>query len=369
MGLRADDDLVAWFATRNVLLVLDNLEHLREVAAVVSKLLVGDVIVLATSRAPLRLSVEGELPVEPLPSEAAVELFVSRAAAAGARIDADATVAEVCRRLDNLPLALELAAARTKLLSPEVLLQRLDATLPLLTGGAVDLPERQQTLRATIEWSYDLLPVDTQTAFRRLAVFRGSFTLEGAEAVAAAPLDQIAALVDQSLVKSLGENRFSLLETLREYAREQLDQAGEATEYELHHARWYLARLEEIEPVLRGLRASEFLAWYTADEDNLRAMFDRLTRLAPIEAARATDLLWPYWFARGGLEESRGRMQTLLANDLPAAPRAVVLRRLGDTEVLRGDLDAAEWALNEAIELADPAGEGQTAGHAFRGLA
>jgi predicted ATPase len=144
VGLHPDDDVLAWLAAKSTLLVLDNLEHLQGVAALVSELVVGEVVVLATSRAPLHLSAERELRVEPLADAAAVELFVSRAAGAGRRIEADGTVAAVCRRLDNLPLALELAAARVKLLSPEALLQRLDAALPLLSGGAVDLPERQR---------------------------------------------------------------------------------------------------------------------------------------------------------------------------------------------------------------------------------
>ena len=136
VGLRPDDDLVGWLASRRVLLVLDNLEHLEGIAAIISELLVGEVVVLATSRASLHLSAERELPVEPLPDEAAVELFVSRAAAAGRHLAADETVAAVCRRLDNLPLAIELAAARAKLLPPVALLQRLDEALPLLAGGA-----------------------------------------------------------------------------------------------------------------------------------------------------------------------------------------------------------------------------------------
>ena len=254
VGLQPDDDVAGWLASRRVLLVLDNLEHLQGVAAVVAELLVGEVVVLATSRAPLHLSAERELPVEPLPDEAAAELFVSRAAAAGRHLAVDETVTAVCRRLDNLPLAIELAAARAKLLSPAALLQRLDEALPLLAGGAVDLPERQRTLRATIEWSHDLLDPDAQAAFRRLSVFRGSFTLDAAEAITGADLDQLAALLDHSLLKALGDERFFLLETLREYARERLDEAGETAEYALRHARWYLDRLQANYPDRLGAR-------------------------------------------------------------------------------------------------------------------
>src|SRR5215218_10427613 len=227
VGLQPDDNVAGWLTSRRVLLVLDNLEHLQGVAAVVAELVVGEVVVLATSRAPLHLSVERELPVEPLPDEAAAELFVSRAAAAGRQIAVDETVGAVCRRLDNLPLAIELAAARAKLLSPAALLRRLDQALPLLVSGAIDLPERQRTLRATIESSHDLLDPDGHAAFRRLSVFRGSFTLDDAEAITGADLDQFAALLDHSLLKALGDERFFLLETLREYAGERLDEAGE----------------------------------------------------------------------------------------------------------------------------------------------
>jgi predicted ATPase/class 3 adenylate cyclase/Flp pilus assembly protein TadD len=352
-GLQSEDDVVGWLSSRRVLLVLDNLEHLRGVGAVVSDLLVGEVVVLTTSRAPLHLSAEQELPVDPLPNAAAVELFVSRALAAGRPAEADSTVAEVCRRLDNLPLAVELAAARSKLLSPMALLKRLDAALPLLTGGAHDLPERQRTLRATIEWSHDLLEPDAQAAFRRLSVFRRSFTLDAAEAVAGAALDQIAALLDQSLVKPLGDERFFQLETIREYARERLDEAGETDEYAMRHARHYLTRLEEIEPVLRGPRTREFLAWYSADEDNLRAMLDRLAASVFGDPARAAILLSPYWIARGTLDEGRERLKALLASsDLDEVSRPWLLERLCDFEERLGHLDAAQAAGEEAVKLA-----------------
>jgi predicted ATPase/class 3 adenylate cyclase len=368
VGLDVDDDLVAWLATKKVLLALDNLEHLDGAPGVVSELAVGDVVVVATSRAPLHLSIEWELPIEPLSDEAAVELFVSRAAAVGRRLNGDEVVAAVCRRLDNLPLALELAAARAKLLPPAALIQRLDAALPFLTGGAVDLPERQRTLRATIEWSYDLLTPDARDTFRRLSVFRGSFTLDAAEAIAAADLEDIESLLHQSLLKSVGETRFFLLETLREYAREQLDQAAEAAEYELRHARWYLARLEEIESVLRGPRAGEFFAWFRDEEDNLRAMLDRLTRNVPVEAVRAAEILAAFWLALGRGREGRDRLQTLTESDLPPSSRAVLLRRLGDVDARLGRLDEAELACAQAVALAESSGDRRTAGLALRVL-
>jgi predicted ATPase/class 3 adenylate cyclase len=355
VGLDADADLGAWLASRRALLVLDNLEHLRGVEAVVQELLVGQTVVLATSRGALRLSAEHEFPVDPLAREAAVELFVSRAAAAGRHLVADATVGEICRRLDDLPLALELAAARVRLLSPPALLQRLDDSLSLLTGGARDLPERQRTLRATIEWSHDLLAPDEQAAFRRLSVFRGSFTLEAAEAVADADLDQVATLVEQSLVKPLGDDRFFLLETLREYARERLDGAGETDEYALRHAHWYLERLEENFPAMRDLHSADLMRWFGTEEDNLLAMLAVLSRASPPQAARAARLLYPYWTSRGAYGEVRRRFATYLEHpDVPDQSRAELLGLLSDAELLVGDLDASEAAARRSLRLAEP---------------
>jgi predicted ATPase/class 3 adenylate cyclase/Flp pilus assembly protein TadD len=360
VGLRPDEDVAEWLSTRNVLLVLDNLEHLEGVAATVSELLVGDVVVLATSRAPLHLSAEQELPVEPLPDDAAAELLISRAAAAGRQLEADEAVAALCRRLDNLPLAIELAAARTRLLSPRALLERLDDSLALLSGGALDLPERQRTLRATIEWSHDLLDREAQAAFRRLSVFRGSFTLEAAEGIASAGLDELEALRDQSLLKTLGNDRFFLLETLREYARNRLDGAGETGGFALRHARWYLARLEEIDPAVRGPFTAEIFDWCSAEEDNLRAMLDLLTEMSTAEAARACELLNPYWIARGKAAEGRDRLQTVLAYKPPAAPRAALLACLAHDEEVLGHYDAALAAAVEAIRLAEILGDRRT---------
>ena len=358
VGLQPDDDVAAWLASRRVLLVLDNLEHLPGVAATVAELLADEVVVLATSRAPLHLTAESELPVEPLADDAATELFASRAAAAGVIIAIDQTVAAVCRRLDNLPLAIELAAARSKLLSPAALLRRLDRALPLLASGAVDRPERQRTLRATIEWSHDLLDPDAQAAFRRLSVFRGSFTLDAAEAITGADLDQLATVLDHSLMKALGDERFFLLETLREYSQERLDEAGETADYALRHARWYLERLQANYPDRLGARQAEVLAWYDADEDNLRAMLDRLNDAAPIEAARAAYLLHFFWRTRGAVAEEQERLRGLLArDDLPQQSRAALLVRLSDVDMHVGRVDASEVAAREALALAQPGTE------------
>jgi predicted ATPase len=226
---------------QRLLIVLDNAEHLGE-SVVVARLLVGEVVVIVTSRMPLHLSAECEYPVKPLPVDAAAELFAMRAAAVGRAITPGPDLHALCTRLDNLPLAVELAAARTKLLSPQAILQRLDTALPFLTGGARDAPERQKTLTATIEWSHDLLEASERTVFRRLAVFRGGFGLDAAEAVAAADLDAVESLVDQSLLKAV-DGRFLMLETIREFAAERLRDAGDEEGVGLRHAHFYLARL------------------------------------------------------------------------------------------------------------------------------
>ena len=226
----APDDLTGFLRGRELLLLLDNFEHLLDAAPVVSAILgaCAGVRVLSTSRAPLRVAGEHEYRVDPLPDKQAAALFTERARAVGREVAPDATVEEICRRLDGLPLAVELAAARTKLLAPERLLERLDSALALLTGGARDAPERQRTLRATIEWSYDLLDPGPRELFSRLSVFSGSFSLEAAEEVCGAELDDLGALVDYSLLKPIGEDRFFMLETIGEYGRERLEDGNEA---------------------------------------------------------------------------------------------------------------------------------------------
>ena len=202
-AIGARDDLGAFLRERELVLLLDNFEHLLGAATTVADLLATAprLRVLATSRAPLRVSGEVEYPLDPLEPVDAVALFVERARAVGRAVEPDATIEEICRRLDSLPLAIELAAARTRLLPPESLLTRLERALPLLTDGARDAPERQRTLRATIEWSYDLLDDASRRLLARLAVFAGSFPVETAESVCDASLTELSALVGLNLVK------------------------------------------------------------------------------------------------------------------------------------------------------------------------
>jgi predicted ATPase len=282
-------------------LMVDNFEQVLEAVPIVTELLSGapNLKVLATSRIPLRLYGEHEYSVPPLalpdperiPSVErlthyeAVRLFVERAQAAKADFSVTnenaLAVAEICYRLDGLPLAIELAAARIRVLSPQAMLTRLGNRLRLLKGGPRDLPIRQQTLRGTIDWSYDLLQKEEKTLFRRLAVFSGGRTLEAIEEIC----DPEGALVDvfegvESLLrKSLlrqeegpeGEPRFVMLETVHEYAREKLEESGEAEEIKRAHAEYFLALAEEAEPRLRGPEDVEWLERLEAEHDNIRA--------------------------------------------------------------------------------------------------
>ena len=352
LGLRPDDDLQAYLGSRRLLLVLDNAEHLAGVERVVSDLISGDVVVLVTSRSPLHLSVELELTVEPLAAEAAAELFSLRAAAVGRSVAPDATIVELCRRLDNLPLAVELAAARAKLLAPRAILERLEEALPFLTGGPRDAPERQQTLRATIEWSHELLSEAERVALRRLAVFRGSFTLDAAEAVAGANLDIVAALVDRSLLKPIGEQRLLMLETLREFALEQLEAAHETDETALRHARWYEQRVQDLAPERDGPRAAEILAWYDTETANTWAALDTVLTESPEQAMAFADELGPYWAIRGEIKAGRSWLRTALDGLEPAKARSRDYWRLGALTFRAGDLVEADTAFERALELA-----------------
>jgi predicted ATPase/DNA-binding SARP family transcriptional activator len=357
LGLRPDDDLYAYLASRRLLLVLDNAEHLDGIEQIVANMLVGDVVVLVTSRSPLHLSAELELTVEPLADAAAAELFSLRAAAVGRTVTPDATIVELCRRLDNLPLAVELAAARTKLLPPSAIRERLEQALPFLTGGPRDAPARQQTLRATIAWSYDLLSDAERVALRRLAVFRGSFSLDAAEAVAGADLETIAALVDKSLIKPIGEARFLLLETLREFALEQLDETGETEQTALRYARWYLKRLQDLAPEHGGSCTEDALRWYDEEIANTWAALDVLLVEDVQEAMALVAELGPYWAFRGQIKAARDWMQAAFEDVEPARLLARDYQRLGMLTVRAGDLVEAQAAFERALDLATAAAD------------
>ena len=257
---------------RRLLLVLDNFEQLLPSAPRVGTLLAQHphLKLLVTSREPLHVGAEYEFPVAPLREREAVALFIERASAAKPDFTDDGAVAEICRRLDCLPLALELAAARVKALSAAELLKRLDRRLPILTGGSRDAPERQRTLRATIAWSYELLAPDEQDAFARLAVFAGGCTLDAAEQACRASLDTVAALIDKSLLRREGD-RYFMLETIGEYALERLEESGELEELRQRHADYYLEQARSVELLIRSPQAAGAIDRLEPEHDNLRA--------------------------------------------------------------------------------------------------
>src|SRR5215211_1823569 len=343
-GQTLSETLADYLRERTLLLLFDNFEHILPAATLVADFLTAapGLKVLATSRARLGLQAEREYRVEPLPipdqgslpplvelsSFDAIELFTSRAQALRpgfALTDENApTVAEIVCRLDGLPLAIELAAARVKLLSPDALLDRLDRRLSTLTGGARDLPARQRTLRDTIAWSHDLLPPPEKTLFRRLSVFVGGWTLEAAEAIAALDADEpvdafqgLATLVDQSLVDEwptpdtlADEPRYGMLETIREFASEQLAASGEIIQAEHAFEAFLIARAEVAEAGLSSPEQPKWLERLEAEHDNLRAALSRiLDRGEGAVALRLAPRLWRFWWLRGYPKEGRSWLE------------------------------------------------------------
>src|SRR5829696_10049616 len=399
LGVReaGDEPLVAritgFLRDKCLLLVLDNFEQVVEAAPFVADLLgaCSCLKVLLTSRTRLRVSGEREHAVPPLelPAPAAatavqdvakseaIRLFVERAQAVQEDFaltpENVPVVAAICRRLDGLPLAIELAAARVKVLPPAALLSRLDHRLPLLTGGGRDLPARQQTMRAAIAWSYDLLTPEEQVLFRRLAVFAGGFTLEAAEAVTAdptdpsiAPFEGIASLADKSLVRQEagfgGEPRFTMLETVREFALEQLAASGEDAAIRVRQASWSLALAETAGLDLEAGRVqAAWLARLDAELDNLRAAVAWFGVAGePVNVLRLLSALSGYWAVRPYHAEVRGWLEPALcaAPNAPAAIRMAALHVAALTTSFLGDTPAAvayaEEGLALARELNDP---------------
>ena len=306
---------------REMLLLLDNLEQVVEAAPELAALVEGcpNLRLLVTSRERLRVRGEVEYQVRPLADREAVELFSGRAG-----VDPNDDVRELCRALDNLPLAIELAAARANVLSPRQIRDRLSRRLDLLRGGR-DADARQQTLRATIDWSYDLLSPEEQRLFARLSVFRGGWTLDAAEAVVDADLDSLQSLVDKSLVRFIDE-RYSMLETIRDFASELLEGRGDAQELRRRHAEHFLALAEEAEPHLPAYEP-EWIDRLDVEHDNLRAAFDRLESFGETQLAlRLAGALSRFWLVKGHLAEGRRRLEAAIdADDHPTAARAKAL--------------------------------------------
>ncbi len=387
------------------LLVLDNFEHLPAAAPAVARLVAGcpDLTVLVSSRAPLRVTGECEFPVPPLglppahqPDAAAVTaspaglLLLTRAVAvtpgfAVTQGNAGA-VAAICHRLAGIPLALELAAARLRFLPPEALLARLDDALTL--GGARDLPARQRTMRATIDWSYGLLTEDQQRLFRRLAVFSGGFTLDAAEAIGActgatapAPgliesvevLGLLEALVEQSLVTVTPDHdqpRYVMLEPIAQYARTLLAGSAEATKVRHGHAAYYLALAEQAAPHFAYADQLEWLHRVEADNVNVTAAMDWALANGHADiAGRMGWALWLYWYLRGQLQLRRPVVEAMLEHDLPDAVRVRVLIVAGNMAAGDGDLDLAGRRWRHALDLARASGDHDGQGHALYGVA
>ncbi|MGI8477922.1 MAG: ATP-binding protein, partial [Thermomicrobiales bacterium] len=387
------DRLAAFLGDRRALLLLDNVEQVVDAAPVVADLLrrAPHLTVLATSRVRLRLSDEHEYALSPLglspdgplnPSDAATEsaavrLFVERAGAALATFtltpESAPTVAEICRRLDGLPLAIELAAARIKVLPPAALLTKLERRLPFLTGGGRDLPARQRTMRDAIAWSYDLLAEEEQALFRWLSIFVDGFTLEAAEAVAGAAdgrslsesmrsdprrdtLDGLAELIDHSLLShaadDAGEPRYVMLETIREYAMERLDDAGEAATIRDVHAAWCMTLADQVEAGRIGLGPPRRAARLRAERENLRAALRWLEECGDVDLGlRLAGALWPLWLEQGDLTEGRAHLATLLARPGATSHRAGWAKAAG----VAGALAQAQGDHGQAVALSEQA--------------
>ena len=351
LGVR--DGLAEYIADREMLLLLDNLEQVIEAAPALSGLVqaCSNLTLICTSRELLRVHGEVEYQVPPLTSNEAADLFCERSG-----VEPSDEIIGLCGRLDDLPLAVELAAARTKALSPAQILERLSDRLDLLKGGR-DADARQQTLRATIDWSYELLSEEEQRVLRALSVFVGGCTLNAAEDVGGADLDTLQSLVEKSLLRFTAE-RYWMLETIGEYAREHLGGAGESGTYALRHARHYREQLEAIGPLLDTGDAVESVAWYRIEEGNLRAMLDRLAALAPHEATSASLMVVPFWIHFSAAAEGRERVRMNLDRvELDPGSRARLLASLAEFEQLLGNLHASGSAADESIRIAAEIGD------------
>jgi len=369
--------LVHHLTRRAFLLVLDNFEHVANASPFLVDLVSAcpELRVLITSRARLRLSGETEYALSPLTETAATELFLDRARAANPGLELMQSsllaVEEICAALDGLPLAIELAAARTKLLSPEALFARLGDRLELLAAGPRDLPARQQALRNTIDWSYGLLGADEQRLFARLAAFAGGFALESAETVCAARLDDISTLVDNSLVRREGE-RFTMLETIREYALQKLAGSGDENELRDRHAAYFLTVAEQAARELTGPNQAAWLARLESDHDNLRAGLRHSLDSGSAETAlRLAATLWAFWVARGYLSEGRRWLTAALATEdpVPTATRANALNGAGVLADYQGDYAQAEALHRESLGLCESEGDEQGVASALCGIA
>ncbi len=351
--LGAREELAGHIGSKRMLLVLDNFEQVAEAAPELGELLAAcpGLRLLVTSRELLRLAAEREYGVPPLVEQESVGFFLSRARAARPGFQPDEHVLPICRRLDHLPLALELAAARVKALSTAQILERLEHALPLLTGGARDLPERQRTLRGAIAWSYELLTTEEQEAFRRFGIFSGGWTLDAAEQVAGAELDTLQSLVEKSLVR-FDEERYSLLETIREFAYELLDGSGELEEARRRHFDFYLALAAAEDTSAEGGYGNRSKV-LLRDQENLRAAVDgAVTAGDRVGATELMVLLENFWVVTDPFEGAR-RFAELLTTpgELPKRLRARALRCYAGSLWLSGEYKRSHGLNEESLAL------------------
>ncbi|MFN2520049.1 MAG: adenylate/guanylate cyclase domain-containing protein [Candidatus Limnocylindria bacterium] len=353
------------------LLVLDNFERVIDAAPLVGELLAAapGLTCLASSREALRVYGEHEYPVPTLSEDDAVALFVERARMVRPAFELDdqndRVIRAICARLDRLPLAIELAAARIKVFAPNALLSRLHSSLGVLNSGSRDLSERQRTLRGAIAWSHDLIGEDERAVFRRAAVFVNGCRVEAAEMVCdpegelgSAVVDDLESLVDKSLLRSgddAGETRFDMLETIREYGLERLAESGEGSLVRRRHAEWVLALVESAEAALSGGEDAPWLMRLACEHDNIRAALDWAERSdAPGIGLRISGATWRFWQQRGFLAEGRARLERMLG--LPAATppgieRAKGLTALAGLAYWQGDFSPLDRAYSEALEI------------------
>jgi predicted ATPase/class 3 adenylate cyclase len=350
--LGAKDGLAEHVGERELLLLLDNLEHVVEAAPELAALVerCPNLTLLVTSRELLRVRGEVEYPVPPLAEPEAVELFCERA-----QLERNEEICELCARLDNLPLAVELAAARTKALSPAQILERLSQRLDL--QGGRDADPRQQTLRATIEWSYDLLTSEEQALFARLSVFAGGCTLRAAEDVCDAVVDTLQSLVEKSLLRFTDE-RYWMLETIREFATEQLEEAHDVDLVRPRHAEHFLSLAEAASPNLAG-DPEEWLERLEPEHDNMRAALSHLEATGESQLVlRLAGALSEFWILRGHFAEGRRRVEGALAAERrPTTDRAKALVAASGFASFVGDRALERRRAEEGLALHEELGD------------
>lgn len=354
-ALGSGSDLAAFLAERSMLIVLDNMEHVLFAAGEIAGLLAvaPAVHLVTTSREPLHLAGEHRYPVAPMTAADARTLFLERAIAIDPGVSSEA-VDEICVRLDHLPLAIELAAARTSLLSPPALLGRLDESLQLLTAGARDMPERQRTMRATVDWSHDLLNATEQAVFRHFSLFAGGCQLEAAEEVCDTTVEVLGSLVEKSLIRRWADGRLGMLEVVREYARERLAQSGEQIAVGERHMDHYLRRAEASPGIVRWAEPA-VVAEFLGEVGNLRSAVEYALENRPDAALRFGGALAGFWMSAELYADARAWLRAAPLDD-PSFPNDHRLRALAAAAMLaffaETDIDLAERLASQGLVIA-----------------